>query len=415
VADIDEPKQTGVATDRVAGQRPRTFPADDAARFQAALLDAAPEAIIAIDQQLRITYCNAGTESLLQRTRSETIGERAVELIAPDRRADIERIEHLLTSGLEIRDFETVIRRADGTDVDVSLSVTSQTTPTSKISGSIAIVRDITERARLDRVAAAHAARAASAERRAAGESRERAAAERANQAKSELVTRLSHDLRTPLNSVLGFAQLLDDADLSDPIDRHSVEQVLTAGRRLVAMVDELLESSEATDRTRRRGAEPPSDIEAGHLVVVDRSQHAPADLPIDVIEDRELSILYVDEDPTHLRAVEAVVAARGNVVLVTTAQARRGLELAHALRPDLLLLSAGLADLATSEALAQLRADGTLESTCVMVVNALARHETPCRGSVERTADAANPMGLGRLVSLVDGLATSRFTGAPT
>jgi len=58
---------------------------------------------------------------------------------------------------------------------------------------------------------------------------------------KSTFLSRMSHELRTPLNAILGFGQLLA-LDLEDPEDRESVDQILTAGRHLVAMVDEILD-----------------------------------------------------------------------------------------------------------------------------------------------------------------------------
>ncbi len=74
--------------------------------------------------------------------------------------------------------------------------------------------------------------------------------AERANHAKSEFLSRMSHDLRTPLNAVLGFAQLLDMDNLT--VDqRESVLQILKAGRHLLGLLNEVLDISR---------------IETGHL-----------------------------------------------------------------------------------------------------------------------------------------------------
>lgn len=361
-------------------QAGRAADGDDAVRFQARLLDAAAEAIIATDRQLRITYCNAGTEGLLRRTREETIGLSATALVAPDRAEDIERIEHLLGAGRVVRDFETVLRRADGTDVDVSVSMSNQTTPSGEPAGAIAIVRDITERVRVERAAAANAARANRAEREVMRAAAERAAAERASQAKSELLSRVSHELRTPLNSVLGFAQLLDDAQLEDPLDRRSVAQILQAAQRLVELTDDVLGFARAT--------------EAGG-----RSARARQ-------EERDLTILFVADDPSHLRALEVVVEGRDQVNLVTTTEGRRGIELAREIRPDLLLLSASLSDLPTRDALTQLRADGAMESTWVVVVDALDEAE-PAEDEGSAAEGCCTPMGLGRLVRLVEGLAT--------
>lgn len=74
---------------------------------------------------------------------------------------------------------------------------------------------------------------------------RERRALSAASDEKDVLLSRVSHELRTPLNAILGFAQLLDlDLDAADPADsdaRESVGQVLTAGRHVVGLVDEIL------------------------------------------------------------------------------------------------------------------------------------------------------------------------------
>jgi CheY-like chemotaxis protein len=56
-----------------------------------------------------------------------------------------------------------------------------------------------------------------------------------------ETLRRMGHDLRSPLNAVLGFAQLLDLADL-EPDQRDAVAQILQAGTRLVDLINDLIE-----------------------------------------------------------------------------------------------------------------------------------------------------------------------------
>ena len=67
--------------------------------------------------------------------------------------------------------------------------------------------------------------------------------AERANGEKSRFLSRVSHELRTPLNAILGFGQLLDMDDLPDQ-QQESVDQVLSAGRHLLALIDDVLDIS---------------------------------------------------------------------------------------------------------------------------------------------------------------------------
>jgi len=65
--------------------------------------------------------------------------------------------------------------------------------------------------------------------------------AERANRAKSEFLSRMSHDLRTPLNSILGFAQLLEMDQLTED-QRDSVRHIISGGAHLLALINEILD-----------------------------------------------------------------------------------------------------------------------------------------------------------------------------
>jgi signal transduction histidine kinase/ActR/RegA family two-component response regulator len=66
---------------------------------------------------------------------------------------------------------------------------------------------------------------------------------ERANSAKNDFLSRMSHELRTPLNVVLGFGQLLEMGEIDDD-QRRSVGHILSAGRHLLDLVNEVLDLS---------------------------------------------------------------------------------------------------------------------------------------------------------------------------
>jgi len=73
---------------------------------------------------------------------------------------------------------------------------------------------------------------------------RKKLAAERANKAKSEFMSQVSHELRTPLNGILGFAQVMQldqDYPLADE-QRKRAEVILYSGRRLLTLIDQLLD-----------------------------------------------------------------------------------------------------------------------------------------------------------------------------
>src|SRR4029453_9931685 len=70
-----------------------------------------------------------------------------------------------------------------------------------------------------------------------------KATAEKANLAKSDFLSSMSHELRSPLNAILGFAQLMEsDAPPPTPAQKASIEQILHAGWYLLELINEILD-----------------------------------------------------------------------------------------------------------------------------------------------------------------------------
>ncbi len=67
--------------------------------------------------------------------------------------------------------------------------------------------------------------------------------AEKANLAKSDFLSSMSHELRSPLNAILGFAQLMESASpVPTDSQKESIGQILKAGWHLLKLINEILD-----------------------------------------------------------------------------------------------------------------------------------------------------------------------------
>src|SRR5450830_1681081 len=67
--------------------------------------------------------------------------------------------------------------------------------------------------------------------------------AEKANLAKSDFLSSMSHELRSPLNAILGFGQLMEsDSPPPTPSQKDSIAQILQAGWHLLKLINEILD-----------------------------------------------------------------------------------------------------------------------------------------------------------------------------
>ena len=106
-----------------------------------------------------------------------------------------------------------------------------------------------------------------------------REASELADTAKSEFLSRESHEMRTPLNAVIGFSQLLQLDKLMAPATSHAYAgQIRNAGEHLPALVNDLLDLSSAAQGQLELTLQPLSLAELVNqtlpLLEVDASSH---------------------------------------------------------------------------------------------------------------------------------------------
>ncbi len=199
--------------------------------YARSLIESNVDALVAVDPHGIISDVNQQMELLTARTRDELTG-------APFRNcfADAQRAEAVITRVLregKITDYELTVMAGDGAQTVVSCNATTFYDRDGKLQGVFAAARDITERKQFE-----HVLRETNAELDSA-----KAAAEKANLAKSEFLSSMSHELRSPLTAVLGFAQLMEfQTPPPSPAQKQSIDQILKAGWHLLNLINEILD-----------------------------------------------------------------------------------------------------------------------------------------------------------------------------
>jgi PAS domain S-box-containing protein len=141
-------------------------------------------------------------------------------------------IQRAMTEGT-LTEVKLTAQAPDGRQTVLSCNARTFHDRDHKVQGVFASARDITEQTRFERELFENNADL----------ERVRAAAEQAGFARADLLASLSHKLRSPLNTILGFAQLID-SDTPPPTlaQTASVEQILRAGWYLLDLITEILD-----------------------------------------------------------------------------------------------------------------------------------------------------------------------------
>jgi PAS domain S-box-containing protein len=205
--------------------------ADVTAARLASIIESSDDAIVSKTLDGIITSWNRGAEQMFGYSAAEAIGQHITLIIPLERHAEEDNVLAHIRRGEKIDHYETVRQAKDGRKLDISLTVSPIKDAQGRVVGASKIARDITLRKRADEERERLMARVEAARR----------TAEEANRLKDDFLATVSHELRNPLNSIVGWAGLLRSGKLDE--------------KAVARAVDAILRSAQAQDQIIRRSA----------------------------------------------------------------------------------------------------------------------------------------------------------------
>ena len=198
------------------------------------IVESSEDVIISKNLDGIIESWNAAAERLFEYTANEALGQPITIIIPPDRIEEEQLILARLSRGERVEHFETVRQAKSGRAVDISLTVSPIRDASGRIIGASKIARDITEQKQAEE----ERARLLASERAV----REQAVA--ANRAKDEFLAMVSHELRSPLHSVLGWVQMLRTGKFDQAETARALETIERSTKTQAQLIEELLDIS---------------------------------------------------------------------------------------------------------------------------------------------------------------------------
>lgn len=194
----------------------------------ALLAERSPNAVMICDQDMGICWVNPSFTQTTGYTLAEARGQHPHLLLGPpdSREETLAMMSQRLRRGEAITRAHLRRQTRAGAPYWAEVSVMPIRDDAGHITRHIVIEQDITERMHsevereaLMRIEASHAA-------------------------KTEFLSRMSHNMRTPLNAVMGFSHLLLHGAhaVTEDLHRHKVEIIEQAGQQLLSLVDQALQ-----------------------------------------------------------------------------------------------------------------------------------------------------------------------------
>ncbi len=189
----------------------------------ASIVNSSTSAIFGESSNGTIVSWNPAAEKMCGYTAAEAIGKHVATLVAPERLYEVPAVLSKIACG-EAAEFDSVCLRKDGSRVDVSLTISPILDKNRNVLGISTIANDISLRKRTEQELV-----------------RAKETAETAARAKTQFLANISHELRTPMNGILGMAELALDTQL-DAEQRECLLVIQSSGSALLRLINDLLD-----------------------------------------------------------------------------------------------------------------------------------------------------------------------------
>ncbi|MEO8064588.1 MAG: response regulator [Pseudomonadota bacterium] len=249
-------------------------------RFRA-VFELASSGIALFDSDLIYQDVNPEFCKIAGRERGDIIGKACIHLIAPGHE-DMCKILHKTLENGGRWEGTLPVARPDGSVADVEWRIAADNTHGARI----AIATNITERERL-----------------LASERAARTEAERSNRLKDEFLATLSHELRNPLNAMLGWASVLKRKNVTPAMLTQGLDAIERNSRVQSHLIEDLLDFAGIRFGKMRIDLDaivPATSVESAVEVVSTQAQHKGVEIKVH-IADREA---YVFADDSRLQQV---------------------------------------------------------------------------------------------------------------
>ncbi len=185
----------------------------------AAIIDSSEDAIISKTLEGIITSWNGAAERMFGYQPEEIIGRHISLLIPADRQQEEEMIIDSIRKGQRVQHFETLRQTKNGDLIHISLTISPIRDRNGRIIGASKIARDITEQIRT------------------------REELEMLNARKDEFIGVAGHELRTPITTIKGYLQLLEEYAETSPT-KDFLGKALRQVNKLNRLISDLLDVS---------------------------------------------------------------------------------------------------------------------------------------------------------------------------
>ncbi len=193
----------------------------------------APVLIAQCDAQSRFKFVNKAYAERFGLTPEDCVGKRILEVTGEEAYQSFSQHIAAVLRGEPV-EFEVEIPYAVIGKHFMHCSYAPESDATGKVVGFVAAITDITERKRAEEEIA----------RLLAEEQAARELAEQATRAKDEFLAVVSHELRSPLNAILGWNSMLGSKRGDDPYIARVIETIERNGKAQLQLIEDLLDTA---------------------------------------------------------------------------------------------------------------------------------------------------------------------------